>query len=182
MQPEPKRKRFIFQDIVPFPSADVTIKSLFTGLDVEIFDKTSINCLFDSGCYGMNSKPRQAISYNEKKKKKAPEMTQIEYERKIQWKEKFGNSNEDDEIDPFAIPQSLVLFPEEAMFLNKEIKCLQVYDLDDKLISTENLWKLFCELKYNFVECYVSFLYLKSKNWVIKSGIKFGGNFRKQIN
>lgn len=73
---------------------------------------------------------------------------------------------------------SLVLFPEEAFFLHQFFN-LQVQDLDNQPMHTELLWSSLCKLKETFVECYVSYLYLKSKNWVIKPGLKFAGDYRK---
>lgn len=73
--------------------------------------------------------------------------------------------------------QPIILFPEEAFFLHNHIKCLMVRDIDDKIISADDLWKKYCGIKENFVDCYVAYLYFKSKNWVVKVGTKFGGNF-----
>lgn len=135
----------------------------------------------------MNSTPRQAVSYIEKQP--IIQVSQIEYQRKKEWNEKFGSCptnrkilvNQEGEtvLDPYEIPSTVVLMPEEAFFLKREIECLNINDLDGNALSIEDLWKTFCELKHNFVECYVAYLYLKSKNWVIKSGLIFGGNFRK---
>lgn len=71
---------------------------------------------------------------------------------------------------------SLVLFPEEAFFLHQYFN-LQVQDLQCQLMSSERLWSSLCDLKETFVECYIAYLYLKSKNWVIKPGIKFGSDY-----
>lgn len=182
MFPIQKKGRFRNFNVNPFPSG-VTAIGYFTGLDVEIFDQNAINQLHESGCYGLNPKPRQA---NQKKTIKT--MSEAEFTRKLEWNERLADSSVDQETvlvagnevaDPFNLPQSLVLFPEEAFFLHHFTDCLQVHDLNDLPISTESLWKKFSELKDTFVECYVAYLYLKSKNWVIKSGIKFGGDFRK---
>lgn len=163
----------------PFPS-NVKAVGYFTGLDVEIFDQSAINQLHESGCFGLNPKPRQANH--------RMTLSDAEYTRKLEWNERLHDSSVEQETvavagsqlaDPFNIPQSLVLFPEEAFFLHQFTDCLQVRDLDDVPISTESLWIKFRLLKETFVECYVAYLYLKSKNWVIKSGIKFGGDFCK---
>lgn len=184
MFPIQKKGRGQSFNVNPFPSG-VRAVGYFTGLDVEIFDQTAINQLHESGCFGLNPKPRQA---NQKKSTKT--LTEAEYTRKLEWNERLQDSSLEQEdvavassqvADPFNIPQSLVLFPEEAFFLQHFTDCLQIHDLDDVPISTESLWKKFSELKETFVECYVAYLYLKSKNWVIKSGIKFGGDFRKFV-
>lgn len=184
MNPVKKRRRLPEYGVKPF-SFDEKVEGVFTGLDVEIFDKNSMKILTESGCYGFNSKPRQTIAFYDKQP--IVKISQEEYQRKLEWKEKFGAEESgkmisvDDQLhpDPFDIPKSLILLPEEAFFLIHEIKCLEVKDLDDKVVTSDQLWNFYNEAKYDFVDCYVAYLYLKSKNWVIKAGTKFGGNFCK---
>ncbi|CRK94236.1 CLUMA_CG007751, isoform A [Clunio marinus] len=173
-------------DIKPFPIG-VSAVGYFTGLDVEIFDNPSIKAIHESGCYGINPKPRQATVYGQEKN--ITKLTEAEYKRHLDWKKKFGENssfecdsemvevNNETVSDPFNISDTLVLFPEEAFFLHHIIECLKIQDLDNQIIPTKELWRKFCKLKESFVERYVTYLYLKSKNWVIKSGIKFGGHF-----
>lgn len=174
MIPIQKKGRAKFFNITPFP-INVSATGYFTGLDVEIFDKNSIKVIYESGCYGMNPKPRQALLKNKQPKIK----TEAETKREEEWREMFSNQDPVEGIIPssFNIPQSLVLFLEEAFFLHHTIDCLDIQNIDDRPISTEDLWTKFCKLKEKFVECFVAYLYLKSKNWVIKSGMKFGGDF-----
>lgn len=171
-------------NVKPFPT-DTRAVAYFTGLDFEVFDDSSIKAIYESGCYGINPKPRQTVMFNKQQKMKT--ISEAEYKRRLEWKEKFGEGSSEEMIlvgeqvlpDPFNIPQSLVLFLEEAFFLHHTIDCLEIRDLDDNQISTEDLWSKLCTLKEKFVESYIAYLYLKSKNWVIKSGMKFGGDFRK---
>lgn len=186
MNPVKKRRRLPQYGVQPFP-LDEKAQGIFTGLDIEIFDPQSILILTDSGCYGFHSKPRQTIAYYDKQP--IVKVSQNEYHRKLEWKEKFGGDDngklvsvgeeEDEQLlpDPFDIPKSIILFPEEAFFLVHQQKCLEVQDLDGNDVTGEQLWKFYYEAKFDFVECYVAYLYLKSKNWVIKAGTKFGGNF-----
>jgi tRNA splicing endonuclease len=184
MNPVAKRKKFNFEDIKPFPS-DCHLTGYFTGLDVEVFDENSIKILSDCGCYGLTSKPRQVKSYSDNCS--LPKLSNSEYERKLEWKNKFGNSNSERKVlvdqrvhdDPFDIPQSLILLPEEAFFLQKELNCLEIQDLNGTAMTTEELWEKFCATKHNFAQSYVAYVYCKSKNWVIKPGSKFGGQFCK---
>jgi tRNA-splicing endonuclease subunit Sen2 len=187
MIPAPKRRKLRNFDVKPFPT-DCKLIGTFTGLDVEVFDQNSIKLLSQCGNYGNN-----AINYRQRQlysEEKIPIVSQNDYQRKLRWNEKYlhETSSQEQKLikveesivpDPFPITQSHVLILEEAMFLHKELKCLEIKDMDDNLMTTEDLWKEFCDLKHNFVECYVGYLYLKSKNWVIKSGIKFGGHFSK---
>ncbi|CAG9797102.1 unnamed protein product [Chironomus riparius] len=183
--PAPKRRRHKNFDVKPFPT-DCKLIATFTGLDVEIFDPKSIKILGQCGNYGNN-----ALNYRHRQlfdEEKIPIVSQNDYQRKLRWKKKYLDDKSSpieklikvEEVtvqDPFPISQSHVLIIEEAMFLQKELNCLEIMDIGGNLMTTEDLWNEFCDLKHNFVECYVGYLYLKSKNWVIKSGIKFGGHF-----
>ncbi|CAO1318429.1 unnamed protein product [Diamesa serratosioi] len=168
----------------PFPNVDKKIIAIFTGFCVEVFNESGIKILQDNGSYGQGTKPRQ-MTYQHNK---INTISEVDYQRRLEWKEKFVESGSeetgkkcivlDQMVDnPFEIAQTQVLFLEEAFFLHYNIDCLDILDLDNNLISTQELWNKFSKLKSNFVECYVAYLYLKSKNWVIKPGIKFGGEF-----
>ncbi|CAO1362978.1 unnamed protein product [Diamesa hyperborea] len=180
-----KRKGRHQQMVVnPFPNVEQKITAIFTGFCVEVFSESGIKSLQENGSYGQGTKPRQ-MAYQHNKVKT---ISELDYQRRLEWNKKFveAGSEETDEkcivsdqiVDnPFEIPQTQVLFLEEAFFLSHNIGCLDILDLDNNLISTQELWNKFNKLKSNFVDCYVAYLYLKSKNWVIKPGIKFGGEF-----
>lgn len=170
-----------------FPADNTLVSGYFNGYDVEVFDVTSIKSLHSS-CFGLNPKPRQMVTFNKRDKMK--KTSEAEFKRRLEWKEKFSDPSDEatnemllvgDNLvpDPFNIPHSLVLFLEEAFFLHQNLNCLQILNLDDELMETNAIWTQFCKVKERFVECYASYLYLKSKNWVIKSGLKFGGDFCK---
>jgi hypothetical protein len=166
MLPIQKKSRAKFFNVKPFPS-DITAVGVFTGLDVEVFDKTSVKALYEAGCYGLNPKPRQAL------KNREGTVTDAATRREEEWREMFGDN------ESFSIPKSSVLFLEETFFLHHTIKCVEVQDIDENKMTTEDIWMRFCRLKEKFVESFVAYLYLKSKNWVIKPGMKFGGDFRE---
>lgn len=76
---------------------------------------------------------------------------------------------------------SLVLFLEEAFFLHHSMKCLRIVDLlNDTELDTETVWQHFCRIKPNFIVHYVAYVFLRSKNWVVKGGLKFGGHFGRR--
>ncbi|KAH8339465.1 hypothetical protein KR074_011900 [Drosophila pseudoananassae] len=76
---------------------------------------------------------------------------------------------------------------DESLLLGLEESCFLAFylgKLDIKSLTGESMdWRGFLdaakELNERFLENLACYLYLKSKNWVIKSGIKFGGDFRK---
>ncbi|KAG5675224.1 hypothetical protein PVAND_005148 [Polypedilum vanderplanki] len=183
-KPMSKKRKYQSFEEKPFP-IDCNLIGYFTGLDVEIFDENSIKTLANCGCFGEDSRPRQMISAIEKSG--IEKMTKAMYEQKLKWREKFGSSQAETKIisvdgkekeDPFIIENTRALFPEEAMFLHKELNCLEIRNaIDGKSLSTLELWKEFCELNESFPSHYAAYVYLKSKNWVIKLGSKFGGIF-----
>lgn len=83
-------------------------------------------------------------------------------------------------VDPFPIEESLALSPEEAFFLHYSLRCLRVIDFNQTHeLTTEEMLETFCNSDSKFIERYVVFHYYRSKNWIVKSGIKFGGEFCK---
>lgn len=82
--------------------------------------------------------------------------------------------------DPFPIEETLALLPEEAFFLHHSLRCLRIFDFDQTHeFTTEELLSKFCDCDSKFIERFIAYQYYRSKNWVVKSGLKFGGDFRK---
>lgn len=78
--------------------------------------------------------------------------------------------------------ENLVLDLEESFFLCYILKVLTIVDLNGKEITKEEFLEKAISIKNNFCQTLVGYIYLKSKNWIVKSGMKFGGDFRKYIN
>lgn len=200
MNPLKKDKALAFNNEI-LPSSSIT--GLFTGLSVEILDNDDIKKLHESGSWGEGSLSRSAPAVV--RSLTAGEPTKIspqQYQKRLEWQQKYGTGNTDDLVkvvykpaviqrgavleyeisavlpNPFAVNETLVLFFEEAFFLSY-VERLTVLSFDGSLICNDHLWLKFCRLKHNFIECFVAYLYLKNKNWVIKPGIKFGGHFCK---
>ncbi|KAK2704067.1 uncharacterized protein LOC136041286 [Artemia franciscana] len=74
------------------------------------------------------------------------------------------------------VTETLELMPEEAFFLKYSFNCLDVYDHNENL-SIKCLWDLFSEQDPRFPLRYVAYHYYRSKGWVVKSGLIFGGDF-----
>lgn len=84
--------------------------------------------------------------------------------------------------DPFPIEETLSLLLEEAFFLHFSLRCLKIIDFDQTYtFTTEELLEAFCKIDAKFIQRFVVYHYYRSKNWVVKSGLKFGGDFRKFI-
>jgi tRNA-splicing endonuclease subunit Sen2 len=81
------------------------------------------------------------------------------------------------EEEQFHVRETLHLTLEEAFFLSFGLGCLQVIDLFGNCLSLDGMWQLFCKSQKDFIQKYVTYHYFRSKGWVVKTGIKFGGDF-----
>ncbi|BFI28699.1 tRNA-splicing endonuclease subunit Sen2 [Marchantia polymorpha subsp. ruderalis] len=70
---------------------------------------------------------------------------------------------------------------EEAFYLNYEMKCVRIYHQSHKeervLLSHDELWRLMLKKKQHFVQHYKAYSHMRSKRWVVLSGIQFGADF-----
>ncbi|XP_054744184.1 tRNA-splicing endonuclease subunit Sen2 [Anastrepha obliqua] len=73
--------------------------------------------------------------------------------------------------------ECLTLELEESCFLSYYVRVLFIHDWKGREVQWRQFVTLAKEINPNFLECLAAYLYLKAKGWVIKSGIKFGGNF-----
>lgn len=167
MQPQPKRRRrsagATAADAVrpnPLPGCDIVAANRyqfcghFTGLSVEVSDTEHIRQLYENGCFGVGSKTLAAPSVLWQQQQPIPDGADDEAER-------------------------LILFLEEAFFLHHTLRCLAVHSLAGGRLSTEELFAACCAAKPAFVRTYVAYVYLRVQNWVVKGGLKFGGDFRE---
>ncbi|XP_031617177.1 tRNA-splicing endonuclease subunit Sen2 [Contarinia nasturtii] len=80
--------------------------------------------------------------------------------------------------DPFPIEEYLALFPEEAFLLHYSLRCLKILNFEQTHeFTTEELLEKFCDMNPKFIERFIAYHYYRSKNWVVKGGLKFGGDF-----
>lgn len=180
---------------------------IFTGLSIEVFDPNDIRELYENGSYGASVLTKGTPKLFAKVQR--PQIVnEIQLNRKLEWNEKYQNQNpiaasvqmkqitatehtfecgaecEHFKVipDPFPTEETLALIPEEAFFLHHTLCCLKIFNFDrTKEYTTDELIDLFCGLNRKFIERYVAYHYYRSKNWVVKSGMKFGGDFRMLI-
>ncbi|XP_063244102.1 tRNA-splicing endonuclease subunit Sen2 [Bacillus rossius redtenbacheri] len=81
------------------------------------------------------------------------------------------------EQEQFPVRETLHLSLEEAFFLSYGLGCLQVLDVFGSALSLVDLWRAFRDLQKDFVPKYVAYHYLRAKGWVVRSGLKYGGDF-----
>ncbi|EDV33424.1 uncharacterized protein Dana_GF20864 [Drosophila ananassae] len=73
--------------------------------------------------------------------------------------------------------ETLLLGLEESCFLAFYLGKLEIKSLSGDTMDWETFLNAAKELNERFLDNLACYLYLKAKNWVIKSGIKFGGDF-----
>lgn len=66
---------------------------------------------------------------------------------------------------------------EEAFFLLHTLECLEIKNEDGKIFNEDDCWRVFSSLKPHFPFLYAAYHYYRSKEWVVKSGIQYGGDF-----
>uniref|UniRef100_A0A182PA87 tRNA-intron lyase n=1 Tax=Anopheles epiroticus TaxID=199890 RepID=A0A182PA87_9DIPT len=159
---------------LPLPVADRTsgealqqIEAIFTGYTVDVTNPADIRKLCLNGGFGQGmlsrAFPACITNTRETVRKRKRNMPASVHEAI-------------DGQDP-VIMEPLCLFFEETFFLMHMLNVLNVKDVFDKELCVLDAFARFRKVKRNFLACYCAYLYLKSKNWIIKSGIKFGGDF-----
>lgn len=81
------------------------------------------------------------------------------------------------ENEGFPIREVLHLTFEETFFLLFGLGCLQLVHFDGHFLDISNAWLYFCKNKSDFLQKYVVYHYYRSKGWVVKPGLKYGGDF-----
>lgn len=79
-------------------------------------------------------------------------------------------------VNKIKMQEKLILTPEEAFFLAYGLGSLQVV-YNNNILDLEQCWTLLCSNDRHFVDRYVVYHYFRSKGYVVKPGIKFGGDF-----
>lgn len=82
-------------------------------------------------------------------------------------------------INKILLQEKLMLTLQEAFYLMYGLGCLQIVNLENNILNIEDCWNLFSESESNFVHKYVVYHYFRSKGYVVKPGIKFGGDYCK---
>ncbi|XP_061392337.1 tRNA-splicing endonuclease subunit Sen2-like [Musca vetustissima] len=152
--PHLKHKRGGTYDVLPFPppctnEGQDAYNGIFTGISVEICNANDIRALYTNGFYGKGSQSRSVPNVVYKNP------SEIDLEER----------------------ETLSLGLEESFFLAYYLRVLKIFDFDEKEITWEDFMKSALKVNGTFVESVAAYVYLKSKGWVVKSGLKFAGNY-----
>lgn len=206
-QPKRHKKNLPENEFNPFPVNNISLEpdykftGYFTGINVEIFDTEAIKAIYENGSFGIGAKTQAAPKVLWKGSVAPSKVLKEIFDKKCEWRQQIGcddsnipieivpgNANANDskevlpesiQVDPFHIEETLVLTLEESFFLHNTLKCLRIMDVNGKEMQTNDILLKYCSLKHQFWTHFVAYLYLRSKNWIVKCGLKFGGDFRK---
>ncbi|KAF5285920.1 hypothetical protein FQA39_LY04381 [Lamprigera yunnana] len=168
----------------------------FNYISVVISNESEMQELHTNGCFGKanfsRSYPTSLLNEN-----RGEIVRKRVYDRRKEWGSKNStkdvkklivvpDSESDDDyftdlkpqynIDRSKIKEVLNLSLDEAFFLNNFVKCLDIL-YEGKVMEKNDVWALFKQTDRYFTQNYLVYHYFRSKNWVVKPGIKFGGDF-----
>lgn len=194
--PEIKRKKYApkIDAGAPFPIITVNNSEhkstgYFTGCSVEVFNQNDIQLIHKNGVFGKGLLSRSTPACLKPQRGNFKKLGKTQLENRNNIEKLIGNFTRKElfEVEPgelletIQIEEPLILSLEEAFFLQYSLKCLEICDLSNQVLETKELWIKFCNLKKNFVTSYVTYHHLRSLNWVVRNGFKFGGDFCKYI-
>lgn len=187
---EAKRKKFHFKKLQPL-SIKSPIKAYYSGFSVVVTEPEDVQKLNRLGFYGKTNLSRNVRPMKRQteiiRKRQFVRRNQVELKKQAVSKvivvpdsdsengDYFVNLQPEFQIDNGAVRERLHLMLEEAFYLQDVLKCLKIENVED-------LWKLFYESDKYFAQNYVVYRHFRKKNWIVKSGLKFGGDFCKELN
>ncbi|XP_034249901.1 tRNA-splicing endonuclease subunit Sen2 isoform X2 [Thrips palmi] len=82
------------------------------------------------------------------------------------------------EKDHDSLPEVLNLLLEESLFLSYGLGCLYISDIyGQKNYSIVEFWNICLESDVKFLQRYIAYHHFRSKGWIVKCGLKFGGDY-----
>lgn len=176
------------------------IKGVFNGNSVIVEDKNDMKNIIAMGYFGKANFSRSYPQFTHETKTEIIRSRQ--YIRRKSWSEKYKNKkiqkiivvpDSDEErmdeyfvnlkpeykLDQAGIRETVWLSLEEAFFLFYMITCLNIHQ-ENKMLTVDEAWLIFSENNKYFQYDYVIYSHFRAKNWVVKPGIKFGGDYCKK--
>ncbi|KAK9743998.1 tRNA intron endonuclease, catalytic C-terminal domain [Popillia japonica] len=192
LQEPRKKKNSKFKKYIPLCNLEKKISSYFNGFSIIIENIDGMKTIYERGFFGKANLSRSCpiIRQNEIIRKR-------QYLRRCKWESKdcknikkvivvpdsdtdddnyFVNLKPEYQIDRSPMKEKLCLSLVEAYYLSNYIKCLNVY-CEDTLLSQSDMWQKFSETDTCFVSNYAIYKHFRRKGWVVKPGIKFGGDY-----
>lgn len=189
----PRKKTYCKWKPISFLSLidpNTKISGYFNGFSVLVQNTAIMKELHTKGCFGKANLSRSYPSHQNS----TEIIRKRVYDRRKTWglnnKEKkkiivvpdsdseddyFNNLKSEYCIDTSSLKEVLALSLEEAYFLHA-INCLSIYQ-QEELLNAKSAWTLFAKTDKYFSQNYVVYQYFRLKNWIVKPGIKFGGDY-----
>lgn len=166
-------------------------KGVFNGFSVEIRDEQHMKQLITRGNFGKANLSRNYPQFSDNNKIIRNRLYLNRKNWGTKWKQQKvkkvivipdsdteTNLKPEYQLDYSGLSEIVALTLEEAFFLSSVLNCLQITH-NGTVLNADYAWKLFSESDKYFLSNYISYCYFRSKNWVVKPGLKFGGDFRK---
>lgn len=84
----------------------------------------------------------------------------------------YRNGGFSDEVE------KLILLPEEVIFLSFAVGCISIQNaVSLEMLSYVDVWKSLVQGNSEFPYIYAVYHYFRSKNWVPKCGLQYGGDY-----
>nr|CAH7733988.1 unnamed protein product [Callosobruchus chinensis] len=194
---KPKRPNRLKTDL-PLPVVmrkDGTIKKIsatFNGFTVAVDDPEDMKSIVSMGYFGKGNLSRsfpcsnndkteliRRRQYNNRKKFKSTKLKKVIVlpdSDNEEINDYITNLKPEYQIDPSCLSESVYLGLEEAFFLAQAVECL-IIKCGNEIMDVDNMWNEFCNINTSFPVHYTVYYHFRAKNWVVKPGIKFGGDF-----
>lgn len=191
---KPKRKKFMLSmSTAGTQSHLVQLSGIFNGLSVVVDATRETRNILEACCFG---KPNLSRCYNSIRKGiEIVRGRQFEHRKKISGGKSRvdkvivlpDSDSEDDEyfnkeirpvyhLDTSVLKEKIHLELAEAYFLNKYVGCLKIQH-NDVILNSQQCWAQFSVGDKYFVQNYICYHHFRRKNWVVKPGLKFGGDY-----
>lgn len=192
--------------IIETISGPYKFKARFNGFSVIVDKQADMEKINSMGSYGKANLSRTFPTFN---KKETIILRKRLYDKRNETLERYSNnfkycddkniiivsdSDSEEELENYVkklkpvlkkqkvpIVESLCMLLEEAYFLMYDKQCLNIYDSNDELLDANKTWTIFANTQDTFVANYIVYNYFRTRNWVVKSGLKYGGDFCKNI-
>ncbi|XP_065206412.1 tRNA-splicing endonuclease subunit Sen2 [Planococcus citri] len=182
----PIPKRCAFAPKAPFPvniydqddeDEQPHYNGTFNGLSIVIEKRESMEALYTMGYFGKGSLSQAYPAFNQRKRKRLEKIIKINGNNHSSGVDDTKNKQTDVLIsEGNHVVEYLHLMLEEAFFLSFVLECLTVQH-QNSAMKVEEMWEKFQQVQPYFVERYVTYHYYRSRGWVVKSALKFGGDF-----
>lgn len=170
------------------------IRATFNGFSVVVSDEEDMKNIISMGYFGKANFSRSYPQFYQESRENIIRKRQLDNRKKYFHKtqrpakviiapdsdsdneEYFTNLAPKYELDYSGLKEDVWLGLEEAFFLTSAVHCLDIC-YKGEILAVGDVWARFTQTQSSFRRNFVVYYYYKAKNWIVKPGIKFGGDF-----